>query len=412
MSEDPLVISLKERERAKSVKLTSSEASALEEFSERFLSGNAKVVRMSRSSSTEWDVEAATCIGAARIPVPGGRPIHLHIHPKLPIHRILMLLAYDTAPKWDEHTIPLPEAQPLLPAMAEAFTRTYDRANRMGPPQAYRMIREERTTVRGRILPEEQTRRRGPLAFPLNVEFDDLTTDLPENRLLLSAAMRLTELPDVSPSVKRSLSRIARGLSEVVPLAPDEPLPRWEPSSRNRFFVPALRLAEAILRESSANHEGRGQVPIDGFLFNPETYFERFLADRIGERLPAGRRLKHRDSSYTLDHAGKLDLIPDLVLYGSGRPIAVLDAKYKDLDSAGNPARKDLYQMVAYCAGIGAESGHLIYAFGDVGQGHEEHFVKASGITVHIHSVKLSDTREEIASRFDRLVETLPTTTV
>ncbi|MDA2805062.1 McrC family protein [Nocardiopsis suaedae] len=409
MSEDPLVISLKEREKPRPVHLTPGEASALEEFSDRFLSGNAKVVKMKRSSPTEWEVEAATCIGAVRIPVPGGRPIHLHIHPKLSIHRILMLLGHDSE-AWDVHTIPLPETQPLLPAMAEAFARSYKRANGGAPLRDYRTTKEEATVLRGRILPEEQTRRRGSLATPIIGEHDDFTVVLPENRVLLTAARRLASLPGVSRSTSSFLRGIEEDLSELVPLAPDEPFPQWKPSSRNRGFEPVLHLAETILRGDSANHEGRGQVPVDGFLFNPETFFEKFIDARIDERLGPGRKTKAQDRSHRLDHLGRVTLRPDTVVYESGRPVAVVDAKYKDLDSKGNPAKNDLYQMVAYCAALGVTSGHLVYAFGDVAKGHEEYFVEASGITVHIHSVELSGTREEIASRFTSLLHALPAT--
>ncbi|WP_017624465.1 McrC family protein [Nocardiopsis chromatogenes] len=410
MGDAPLVISLKERGDPIPVDLTSDEASALQKFSKRFLSGDAEVVRMTGSSSTQWRVAAATCIGAVRIPVPGGRPIHLHIHPKLSIHRILMLLAHDTAPTWDEHTIPLPETQPLLPAMAEAFARSFERANGGGVLHGYRTRREEATALKGRINAAEQTRRRGPLAMPLNVEYDDFTVDLPENRVLLAAARRLASLPGLSRSVVSRLRDIERGLTGVAPLTPGEPVPLWNPSPRNRGFEPVLRLAEAVLRGESANHEGRGQMPIDGFLFNPATFFERFIAARIGERLTSGRKAKAQDRSHSLDHLGRVELRPDLVVYDSTRPVAVIDAKYKNLDSNHHPAREDLYQMVAYCAAVGVRSGHLVYAFGDADKGREEYFIRASGITVHIHSVELPEAPEEIAFRFDRVVESLPAT--
>lgn len=56
-----------------------------------------------------------------------------------------------------------------------------------------------------------------------------------------------------------------------------------------------------------------------------------------------------------------MQLVPDLISYRDGRPVAVVDAKYKDESPIPNA---DLYQLLAYTTGLGLQHGHLVYANG------------------------------------------------
>jgi len=60
--------------------------------------------------------------------------------------------------------------------------------------------------------------------------------------------------------------------------------------------------------------------------------------------------------SHKLDIANNIRIQPDLVLFKEGQPYLVIDAKYK-VESA----QDDIYQMVAYCHGVGVKSAILIH---------------------------------------------------
>lgn len=79
-------------------------------------------------------------------------------------------------------------------------------------------------------------------------------------------------------------------------------------------------------------------------------------------------------------------MVPDLVWYRGGKPLAVVDAKYKVERVAGYP-NVDLYQMLAYCTALGLPVGHLVYAKGN--EMEQQLVVRGSGVQLHAHALDL-----------------------
>ena len=77
---------------------------------------------------------------------------------------------------------------------------------------------------------------------------------------------------------------------------------------------------------------------------------------------------------------------PDLVWYRGGKPLAVIDAKYKIEKVVGYP-NADLYQMLAYCTALGLPIGHLVYARGN--ESEQQLVVRGSGVQLHVHALDL-----------------------
>lgn len=103
---------------------------------------------------------------------------------------------------------------------------------------------------------------------------------------------------------------------------------------------------------------------------------------------PHGGRCRAQDPGYNLDHARRVPLKPDLVWYrvdagGREAPAAVIDAKYKLEERAGN---QDLYQVLAYCTVLGLDRGHLVYAEGD----RIVHQIHRSGVEITAHAFDLT----------------------
>ncbi len=57
--------------------------------------------------------------------------------------------------------------------------------------------------------------------------------------------------------------------------------------------------------------------------------------------------------------AAGLEMRPDITVRRAGRPALVVDAKWKR--PAGAPSPADLYQMLAYCTGLGVGRAVLVY---------------------------------------------------
>ncbi|SFL22481.1 McrC family protein [Streptomyces pini] len=318
-------------------------------------------------SAGRWKLKAKDKVGSVRLGT-GAGAVQLTITPKVPVDRLLHLVAY--APD-RVHIDPRPvTAEPredLLPALARAFSSAAERALERGVLHDYRETYDTLPVVRGRIRHADQLRRRPGVPVPLEVVYDDHTPDIAENRLLLAAARRLLRVPGLGPEPRAALRRLAARLDGVRFLPAGAPVPHWEPDRRNARYAHALVLAELVLRGGSYEFGDDRRLAVDGMLVVMWRLFEAYLARAVGEELRhrVGGRPEAQDTSHFLDVARRHQLKPDLVHYlplppdGVQRPAAVLDAKFKT-----RPQRDDLYQMTAYCMRLGITEGHLVYASG------------------------------------------------
>lgn len=122
------------------------------------------------------------------------------------------------------------EHRDLLPALAHAVERQIDRALRQGLLQGYRSTEETALVVRGRIRETDQIRRHFGATLPVEVTYDEFTTDIAENRLLRAAVEKLLRLPGIPREVRRRLLHQRTRLADVTPLVRGQLLPAWRPS--------------------------------------------------------------------------------------------------------------------------------------------------------------------------------------
>ncbi|MEV5417511.1 McrC family protein [Streptomyces albogriseolus] len=341
-------------------------------------------------SPGRWLLRAGSKVGAVTLAaVPGGGdPFTLRIVPKVPISRLFFLLGYslDPAGAWRDGEVDVAEHEDLLPALAHAVERQVDRALRQGLLQGYRVTEETSLIVRGRIREADQIRRRFGATLPVEVTYDEFTTDIAENRILRAAVERLLRLPGVPRDVRRRLLHQRARLADVTVLGRGRPLPEWRPSRLNSRYHHALRLARAVLEDASPEH-GPGGLRVEGFLFDMNQLFEDFVTVALREALRGSGHLARFQDAHHLDEADAIRMKPDFVLYGpEGTPCAVADAKYKAEKPGGFPDA-DLYQMLAYCTALGLRDGHLVYAKGNAG--HAAHRVRHAGIVLHQHALDL-----------------------
>jgi 5-methylcytosine-specific restriction enzyme subunit McrC len=340
-------------------------------------------------SPGRWSLQAGSKVGAVSVAVPGdGDPFTLRIVPKVPIGRLFFLLGYglDPAGAWRDGEVDVAEHEDLLPALAHAVERQVDRALRQGLLQGYRVTEETSLVVRGRVREAEQIRRRFGAALPVEVTYDEFTTDVAENRILRAAVERLLRLPGVPQDVRRRLLHQRARLADVTVLVRGRSLPEWRPSRLNARYHQALHLARAVLEDASPEH-GPGGLRVEGFLFDMNKLFEDFVTIALREALRGSGHLARFQDAHHLDEADTIRMKPDFVLYGpDSTPCAVADAKYKAEKPSGFP-EADLYQMLAYCTALGLRDGHLVYAKGNAG--HASHRVRHAGIVLHRHALDL-----------------------
>ncbi|MEU6809772.1 restriction endonuclease [Streptomyces sp. NPDC046831] len=336
-----------------------------------------------------WSLRAGSKVGAVSVTASGLRePFTVRVTPKVPITRLFFLLGYSLDPRggWRDGEVDVAEHRDLVPALAHAVERQVDRALRRGLLQGYRATEESALVVHGRIREAEQIRRRFGTMLPLEVAYDEFTTDIAENRVLRTAVERLLRLPGVPRDVRRRLLHQRARLADVTPVVRGRRLPAWRPSRLNARYQHALHLARAVLDGASVEH-APGGLRIDGFLFDMNRLFEDFVTVALREALSGTDHTVRLQDSHHLDEASAVRMRPDLVLYGpDGTPCAVADAKYKAEKRGGYPDA-DLYQMLAYCTALGLDEGHLVYAKGNAS--HAAHRVRHAGIMIHQHALDL-----------------------
>ncbi len=307
-----------------------------------------------------WELRARQKVGVVRV-----GETTVWIRPKLSIDRLFWLMGWSRRDVFSQREpVDLEERSELVPALAEAFCNQVERALGAGLLQGYTHVETTETVLRGRLRADEQLRRRFGVPVPLEVRYDDYLVDIPENQILKAAAVRLMRLPGVSASALVRLRKLRSLLVDVSDLVPRHPLPRWqsEPPERpipRRLVAgqpdPRQWFARTALRECSGGRILAGPVRRLRELCNRDPV--RCVLERIGGLCEA----QHR---YTLDEDGAIDIRPDLVWRIDGRPVAVIDAKYKAERPAGFP-QADLYQALAYATAYNLDRAHLVYAKGN-----------------------------------------------
>ncbi|MFB7091383.1 McrC family protein [Streptomyces sp. NPDC056296] len=361
--------------------------------------------RQRRGTRDRYELRAKAMVGGVRL---GGddSAVQLRITPKIPVDRLLYLLAYATGhAQWSDEPVEAGARHELLPAVGHAFTEAADRALRPGVLLGYREVEDTLPMLRGRLRAPAQLRRRPGLALPLEVTYDDHTPDIAENRLLLGAARRLLGLPGLDPTLRARLRRIVVQLDGVTAPRPGAPLSTWTANRLNTRYHRALGLAELILRGASYELDDGRRVLVDGLLLEMWRVFETFLAAALGEELRrrAGGRAEPCDRDHYLDLGKKELLKPDLIHYlppsDGGRrlvPAIIVDAKYKD-----GTKRADLYQMFAYCVRLGVGEGHLVSAAGS--ENRMEVPVAGKMVRLYRHVVDLSLPYRQLRARIEEL---------
>lgn len=351
-----------------------------------------------------WRVAPAGRVGAATI---GGTEVH--IRPKVTIPRLLFLAGYARhGAAWAAEVVHAPEADGLVPVLAQILWRQAEQAIRQGLLPGYVVVEETSPVLRGRLREAEQLRRHHGLPLPLEIRHDEFTVDVPENRILRSAIEHMLTVPGVDEQSQLMLRRLLRDFADVTPISRGDPVPAWLPTRLNARYHAALRIAELVLRAASIEL-GAADVIVNGFLLDMPRLFEEFVTTALRERLAGsfGGRVDAQDS-HPLDEAGRVRLRPDIVWKRGGSVLAVVDAKYKAERPAGYPLA-DLYQLLAYTTVLGLGTGHLVYA-----RGNEEpvrHVVRRAGIEIVCHAIDLDCDPGALIDQMSRLAATIATTT-
>jgi 5-methylcytosine-specific restriction enzyme subunit McrC len=371
---------LAEGQRVYPVALTAAEAAAL----------NRSGLVTAQPDVDGWRVTAEYAVGAIR-----RGDLLVRVTPKIGVVQVLRLLARAHGIhrlQIDDQLVGVAATTELSAVLAVLFVQEAATAMAAGPMRGYRTEDQTLPVLRGRVRLREQHLRRFGLPSPLDVTVDEWTLDTDDNRRLHAAATVLLTLPNLPVSARQGLLRLERILSDVRLPPPGAVLAPWTATRLNARLHRLLHLADVVLAHASVEHEA-GSTQTHGFVINMAWLFESLVARLLSEQTSG----LITQEVVPLDTLGRLTIRPDLVFHDSSGVVAVADTKYKLLDDNGNVPNADVYQLVTYCARLGLNTGHLIYAAGDPRP--EPFDVVGTDVRLVIHAVDITRPLDDIEAQ-------------
>jgi 5-methylcytosine-specific restriction enzyme subunit McrC len=345
-----------------------------------------------------WRITASSYVGTLVTP-----DVRILIIPKVTTANLFYLLEAGGDPvKVGPAAFDYDTTRDLIPSFATFYARHLEKVLSRGVSRAYAEIQERLPGIRGRVDLPAQLRLAG-VPIPTECRFDEYTADIRLNRILRGAAARLLRLPGVTQSTRQALQRLVGLLAESGPCTPADLAGPTVFTRLNEHYRSAERLARMVLgNETLLGSTGSAAAGV--FLIDMNKVFEQFVAARLSRYL-SGRVAVCPQHRTTLDHAGRVQIRPDLVFKSAaGQVVYVADTKYK-INADGYGREADYYQILAYATALDMAEGMLIYCQRDgavppreieVGQ------LKTRLVTV---AIGLSGTREGLEQSLAELAE-------
>ena len=361
-------------------------------------------VTLSTDEEGAFRLKPSSYIGAVNI-----GELVVVVRPKIPIDRVMFLIAYAMDPKgWRRDSVELARDDDILEAIALAFAHRTRQAIERGLLQGYRREEDALNTVRGRIRFGDQIGRRFDIPLPIEVAFDEFTEDIEKNRLLKTAIHRLGHTFIRSEAARLEVRRLRPAFTMVgLGSYSRGALPEVRYTRLEEHYRPAVDLASLIIENSSLELL-HGKVAGAAFFIDMNKVFERFLYVALREALDLPERQWRHEAPLILDEGRRISMKPDLSWWSPGparngtRPLFVGDAKYKKLETQGFQ-HADIYQMLAYCTAVDLPSGLLVYAAGEGERG--AYKIKHAGKTIEVDWLNVSGTPEAILGEVRRLAD-------
>jgi 5-methylcytosine-specific restriction enzyme subunit McrC len=342
-------------------------------------------------------------VGAVRV---GDHQVQVTPKERVGLARLIFLLGYARDPGFRPEDVGGIDEPELWPAFAESLTRQTEAALARGVLQGYRTVDESSRVLRGRVRLGDQIGRHAGLLMPIEVTYDDYTIDIAENRILRSALRRMLAVPRLRGQVRARLAHLDTRLDGSEVLYAGAPLPEWQASRLNARYQPALRLAELVLRNCSAE-AGPGNQRVAAFVVSMWRVFEDFVTTAIAEALRGspGRTTPQYpcflDEPAPYSPTARLPMAVDLVHVVDGQPKAIFDAKYKVDDAFGRYPNADHYQMLAYCTALRVQTAWLVYAQGSSRPGRRR--IRNTSIDIVDYPLNLAASPYDLLTQIDRL---------
>jgi 5-methylcytosine-specific restriction enzyme subunit McrC len=244
---------------------------------------------------------------------------------------------------------------PLLEWVMKEFINALDHLIKRGLRFDYQRVEEEQRYLRGQLNINKQLRQPPGREHIFNIRHDLFLPDRPENRLLKTALMRVCKLTQ-HPNTWRLAHELAGILSEV-PASKNtqDDFQQWRNDRLMARYQPVRPWCKLVLGQHMPLAM-QGSTQGISLLFPMEKLFETFVEKKLRTLISPPYSLKPQAASKSLcEHSGghMFQLRPDLLIMEGKSVCAVLDSKWKLLNSADKSnkyglSQSDFYQLFAY----------------------------------------------------------------
>ncbi|MBK9240535.1 MAG: hypothetical protein IPL75_09805 [Acidobacteria bacterium] len=308
--------------------------------------------------------------------------------------------------------------EPFIGAVARLYCRRLASAVRRGLRQEYVVCAEVIPRVRGKIDWSAQARAQAKQTLEFNCIFDERSEDTPLNRTLKGALLEAGRLLEGSKtaSLVNELRYAMAGISDSGPTAEQRARIRTDRTSQQ--LKPLLTLAKLILGRHSPDlgRSAQGDRSSYAVVWDMNVLFEEYVGRLTRAALERnGREVELQESTHLATDMNRKKKTfffkPDIVVRLDGKPEAVIDTKWKELDPKAENlgvSVSDIYQVLAYAHRYATSLAVLIYphrrVLGPPGL-QREFLVRGEdddAIRVRVFTVDLSSL-EAVASQLGRI---------
>jgi len=293
--------------------------------------------------------------------------VRLHFSPKVGLN-LFYILSY-LKDKVDfyydpERIISIKEGHSFFDILGSLFVRELKKIFQKGFYKKYIEREENISFLRGKLVPKGQFRNEVTKKPKLFCNYDDLTYDNLENRIILRAATLLISLIKFNENLKRELIRYSNILKNEVTLInvnPDD-CDKVQFNKLNDYYEDIIQLSKTILRYYFIRSSSPGLAKGFNFIANMNKVYEDFITAITSELIAEEFKKFSIESQRKFDSLVKEKKIitrPDIIIRKNDSheyPI-IIDAKYKRQEN-----NADYYQVITYALAIpSTEACFLIY---------------------------------------------------
>ena len=310
-----------------------------------------------------YKLRAGPFVGVVSLP-----GLTVRILPKVPLTNLfaMLTLAYDLVDLRPEPAA-FQRLESLFEFLVDIFASQVQNMLRRGLYRASVEIQDNIPLIRGQIRFADHLRQNRITRHRHVCRFTEVSVDIAENQILYLACAWLARLHYEDDWLAGRLRRLTHALAQLGVGTPamsgrwprSYTLPEIVFHRLNSHYRPTIHLARLLL-DMAGLEPAEGEEPFFSFLIDMNRLFERYIAQLLARDLPMVGLEVDLQPRLPLDQAGQVPIRPDIVIRQAGRPILVVDTKYKRL-AEGQVEQPDLFQVLAYCRALLIDQAMLIY---------------------------------------------------